>query len=178
MTHKLFSLREKLVADAKEQGSVKAPVKVTSKFRVREPVRTAPAAVWGRRPWRAVCWPGTVCRGQDSPGTHRAPAARRSCCSSYRSEHKSYNQSWGRLTGSWFKQKKTLQVQVKVSECILPTIFSSWLMPSWSNLETEHYSIHNLWLVKSSAISRLCSDQVLFTNISLLKPTKTTSVCS
>lgn len=54
---------------------------------VQEPIRTAPAAVGGRGPWRAVCWPGTACRGRDSPGTRRAPVALHSHCSSYRSGH-------------------------------------------------------------------------------------------
>lgn len=81
--------REQLETDPKRRGSVKAPAK---------PVRTAPAAVWGRWPWRAACWPGTAWRGQDSPGTHRTPAALHRRCSSCRSEHKRHHQSGGRPT--------------------------------------------------------------------------------
>lgn len=51
-------------------------------------IRSAPAAVEGRGPWRVVCWLGKACKEQDSPVTHREPAALCYHCSSYRSEHK------------------------------------------------------------------------------------------
>lgn len=62
-----------LWAENDSRRNIQAPVKK---------VRTGPATVWGTELWRAACWPGIVCTGQDSPEKCRAHVAQGSHCSS------------------------------------------------------------------------------------------------
>lgn len=65
-------------------------------------IRTAPAAAEGRGPWRVVCWLETTCTEQDSPETHKEPAALRYHCSSYRSEHRKHQGCHSEITENLF----------------------------------------------------------------------------